>query len=125
VERVQGIGGLFFRGADPAALLARYRDVLGVPLGEYGNWKPLPGTTVLATFDERSTYIGAQSQRIMVNFSVNDLDAMLAQVRAAGTPVDDHIETMDGVGRFGWIIDPAGNRTDFGKRRLRPRCSRP
>jgi predicted enzyme related to lactoylglutathione lyase len=44
---------------------------------------------------------------------VSDLDAMLAQLRAAGAEVSDDVQDMDGVGRFGWVTDPEGNRVEL------------
>ena len=49
----------------------------------------------------------------MVNFTVADLDAMLAQLRAAGVEVDEKIEELEGIGRFGWAVDPEGNRFEL------------
>jgi predicted enzyme related to lactoylglutathione lyase len=49
----------------------------------------------------------------MVNFRVSDLDAMLAQLRAAGVDVDEGTQELPGVGRFGWASDPEGNRFEL------------
>jgi predicted enzyme related to lactoylglutathione lyase len=49
----------------------------------------------------------------MVNFRVDNLDAMLAELRAAGVDVDDDLQVMDGIGRFGWASDPEGNRFEL------------
>ncbi len=49
----------------------------------------------------------------MVNFTVRDLDAMRAQLRAAGVEVDEKTEVLDGIGRFGWAVDPEGNRFEL------------
>ena len=49
----------------------------------------------------------------MVNFRVADLSAMLAQLRAKGADVADETQEMDGVGRFGWVTDPEGNRIEL------------
>ena len=49
----------------------------------------------------------------MVNYTVGDLDAMLAQLRAAGIEVDDSIHELEGIGRFGWAVDPEGNRFEL------------
>ena len=49
----------------------------------------------------------------MVNFTVRDLDAMLEQLRAAGVEVDEKIEELTGIGRFGWAVDPEGNRFEL------------
>jgi len=111
VERVLGIGGYFLRAADPVALGAWYRDVLGLAADEHGQWDQEPGPTVFAMMDSGSTYLG--SQRTMLDFRVRDLDAMLAQLRAAGADVGDEVQDMDGVGRFGWVTDPEGNRVEL------------
>jgi predicted enzyme related to lactoylglutathione lyase len=49
----------------------------------------------------------------MVNFTVRDLDAMLAQLREAGIEVDENVHELDGIGRFGWAVDPEGNRFEL------------
>jgi predicted enzyme related to lactoylglutathione lyase len=49
----------------------------------------------------------------MVNYRVRNLDAMLAQLRAAGAPVDDRVEDYGDLGRFGWAADPEGNRIEL------------
>jgi len=113
MERVLGIGGYFLRAADPAALSAWYRDVLGLDSGEHGIWTQEPGPTVFATFEADTDYFGSHSQPCMLNFRVADLDAMLAQLRDHGADVADHVEAMEGVGRFGWVTDPAGNRIEL------------
>jgi predicted enzyme related to lactoylglutathione lyase len=69
-----------------------------------------PGPTVFATFESETDYFGSRTQQTMLNFRVRDLDAMLAQLRANGADVAEETQEMDGVGRFGWVTDPAGNR---------------
>jgi predicted enzyme related to lactoylglutathione lyase len=49
----------------------------------------------------------------MINIRVRDLDAMLAQLRRRGAGVADEVQEMDGVGRFGWVTDPEGNRVEL------------
>ncbi len=112
MERVLGIGGYFVRASDPAALTAWYRDVLGLDLDVHGLWQPDAGPTVFAAFERASDYFPG-AQQTMLNFRVRDLDAMLAQVRAAGGTVTDEVQDMDGVGRFGWVSDPDGNRIEL------------
>lgn len=120
--RVTGIGGVFFKSADPAALKAWYRDRLGVtpsPDGYVGfEWLDAAdpsrrGYTVWEVFPSTTEYFDPSASPFMVNFRVNDLDGMLAQLRAAGCRVDDRIEEMDGIGRFGWVMDPDGNRVEL------------
>ena len=58
-------------------------------------------------------YFGSRAQQTMLNFRVRDLDAMLAQLRAKGADVATETQDMDGVGRFGWVTDPEGNRVEL------------
>jgi predicted enzyme related to lactoylglutathione lyase len=113
MERVLGIGGHFLRAKDPAALTAWYRDALGLDADEYGQWQQGVGPTVFATFPADTDYFGSPSQQAMLNFRVRDLDAMLEQLRAAGADVVADVQEMDGVGRFGWVTDPEGNRVEL------------
>ncbi|MEV8540037.1 VOC family protein [Streptomyces sp. NPDC051572] len=113
MERVLGIGGHFMRAADPAALSAWYRDSLGLDTDEHGLWAQEAGPTVFAAFPADTDYFGSRTQQTMLNFRVRDLDAMLAQLRAKGADVDAETQDMDGVGRFGWVTDPEGNRIEL------------
>jgi predicted enzyme related to lactoylglutathione lyase len=113
MERVLGIGGHFMRAADPAALAAWYRDCLGLDVDENGLWRQEAGPTVFATFESETDYFGSRAQQAMLNFRVGDLDAMLAQLRAAGADVAEETQEMEGVGRFSWVTDPEGNRIEL------------
>jgi predicted enzyme related to lactoylglutathione lyase len=113
MERVVGIGGHFMRAADPGALSAWYRECLGLDVDEHGLWQQEAGPTVLAAFESETDYFGSRTQQTMLNFRVRDLDAMLAQLRAAGADVTEETQDMDGVGRFGWVTDPEGNRIEL------------
>lgn len=113
MERVLGIGGYFMRAAHPVALTAWYRDCLGLDIGENGLWQQGDGQTVFAAFDSETDYFGSPAQQTMLNFRVRDLDAMLAQARAAGADVAAKTQDMAGVGRFGWVSDPEGNRVEL------------
>jgi predicted enzyme related to lactoylglutathione lyase len=113
MERVTGIGGYFVRASDPAALGAWYRDCLGLDADENGLWKPDAGPTVFAAFEAGTDYFGSPTQQTMLNFRVRDLDAMLAQLRDRGADVAADTMDMDGVGRFGWVTDPEGNRVEL------------
>lgn len=115
MERVTGIGGVFFRSEDPAALRRWYATHLGVPDGEYGAvfaWKG-SGSTVWNPFPATTAYFGESGQGWMVNYRVTDLDAMLDQLRAAGVEVVGSIEVLEGIGRFGWGVDPEGHRFEL------------
>ena len=113
MERVTGIGGYFMRAADPAALGSWYRDCLGLDADENGLWRQEAGATVFAAFESGTDYFGSRTQQAMLNFRVRDLDAMLAQLRAKGADVDAETQDMEGVGRFGWVTDPEGNRVEL------------
>jgi predicted enzyme related to lactoylglutathione lyase len=113
VERVDGIGGYFLRSSDRVALGAWYRDCLGLDADENGIWTQGPGMTVFATFEAETDYFGSRTQQTMLNFRVRDLDAMLAQLRAKGANVDEETQEMEGIGRFGWVSDPEGNRIEL------------
>jgi len=120
-KRVTGIGGLFFRAKDPAALGAWYRDRLGIPVGEDGTaileWRDKDdpeqvGMTVWSPFKQDTTYFGPGPQTFMMNFRVDDLDAVLAALAAEGVTIDPKREDHD-YGRFAWIVDPEGNRIEL------------
>jgi predicted enzyme related to lactoylglutathione lyase len=113
MERVLGVGGYFLRAADPVALGAWYRECLGLDADENGLWRPDAGVTVFATFESGTDYFGSRAQQTMLNFRVRDLDAMLAQLRARGADVAEEAQDMEGVGRFGWVTDPEGNRVEL------------
>ena len=111
MERVLGIGGYFIRASDPPGLSAWYRDHLGLDADDL--WRTEAGPTVFATFESGTDYFGSPNQRTMLNFRVADLDAMLAQLRARGADVAEETQDLAGVGRFGWVTDPEGNRIEL------------
>ncbi len=108
MEKVNGIGGVFFRAKDPEALSAWYKTHLGVDLSE-GAWAQAAGPTVFAPFAADTDYFGRASQQWMINFRVADLDAMIAQLEAAGIAVTTNPDWDSFVGRFARIHDPEGN----------------
>jgi predicted enzyme related to lactoylglutathione lyase len=112
LEKVLGIGGLFFRAKDPKALAEWYEKYLGINTvpTDYGGtpWSQEAGVTVFAPFAESTEYFGEKSQQWMVNFRVRNLDAMVAQLKAAGSKVvvdEQHYPN----GRFARAHDPEGN----------------
>lgn len=114
MERVSGIGGVFLRAREPDVLAAWYAEHLGVELEDWqGSVLRSSGgeTLIWAMFPSDTEYFGRHGQQAMVNYRVDDLDAMLAQLRAAGTSVDGPQETENG--RFGWATDPEGNRFEL------------
>lgn len=120
MQRVRGIGGVFFKAIDPKGLAAWYQQVLGVPVEVWGGavfrWAEREGATGAATvwspFKSDTTYFAPSEKPFMLNFVVGDLDAMLAQARAAGATVEDKTLEEDN-GRFGWLVDPEGNKIEL------------
>jgi catechol 2,3-dioxygenase-like lactoylglutathione lyase family enzyme len=107
VERVTGIGGIFLRSAEPEQLRAWYAENLGIDVDEWGG-AVVDGVT-WSIFAGDTTYFEREA---MINYKVRDLDAMLAQLRAAGVRVEERVEEME-FGRFGWAYDADGNRIEL------------
>ena len=112
MEKVAGIGGLFFRAHDPKALANWYEQHLGValtPTSEGQNpWQQEAGPTAFSPFPETTKYFGDPQKMWMINFRVHDMDKMVAQLRAAGIEVKDP-ESYGSIGRFTRLRDPEGN----------------
>ena len=111
MERVTGIGGIFFRSTDPEALAAWYEQHLGVlrtPTSYDAEvWLQEAGPTVFGPMPADSPMLPASAQ-LMLNFRVNDLDAMVRQLQEAGVAVDVDPERYPN-GRFAYLADPDGN----------------
>jgi len=112
MEKVLGIGGMFFRSENPSALAEWYETHLGVTKTpdsyEAVPWSQEGGTTVFAPFAENTDYFGRASQQWMINFRVADLGAMVDQLRAAGISVAVDEEAYPN-GVFARLEDPEGN----------------
>src|SRR6476620_6245426 len=114
-QSVMGIGGVFFKAKDPKGLAAWYREHLGVPVAEgetYGQISEERAETVWSTFPVDTKYFASSESALMINYRVADLDAMLAQLRAAGVTVDEKIDESV-FRKFGWATDPEGNRFEL------------
>jgi len=122
MARVTGIGGVFFKSKDPEALKKWYRRHLGIEsrktdVGARFDWRESdepyrPAYTVWAPFAHDTRYFDPSKQPFMINYRVDDLDALVAALRAAGIAVHDDIES-DAYGRFAWLMDPEGNRIEL------------
>ena len=120
MARVTGIGGVFIRSKDPKALSAWYAEHLGIVLEDYGGatlkWTDeVPkgsGQTIWNAFPEDTTYFGDQNQAAMINYRVDDLEALLGQLADAGVWIDPKRED-EGYGKFAWIKDLDGNRLEL------------
>ena len=118
MARATGIGGIFIRARDPDVLGAWYQRHLGVPY-KHGFakfvWRDDPdidACTVWAPFDHGSTHFGSHDQQAMINYRVDDLDGLLADLAAAGVEIAPE-RSEDETGRFAWITDPEGNRVEL------------
>lgn len=114
MPQATGIGGVFLRARDPKALYAWYEKHLGLPMG-HGSFS-IPAeheraVIALAFFSEKESYFPT-SQPTMLNFQVDNLDALLDKLAAAGVAVDPKREAYD-YGKFGWFTDPEGNRVEL------------
>ena len=111
MDRVNGIGGFFFRALDPVALGQWYNENLGVTVvpSNYDEpgWRQETGPTAFAPFPE-TTYFGDAGKIWMINFRVRNLDAMTAQLRAAGISIEINRERYPN-GRFAHLNDPVGD----------------
>jgi len=121
LRRVTGIGGFFFRSEDPGQLMTWYHKHLGIKPDPFGGWAfkwrekrrtQRVGYTVFSPFKQDTNYFEPSEKQFMFNFRVADLHALLTQLRREGVHVIDKIEDTP-YGRFGWIIDPEGNKIEL------------
>jgi predicted enzyme related to lactoylglutathione lyase len=121
MERVTGIGGVFFKSPDPERLFAWYEKHLGLKREESGGtsvafrWRDDQdgdGMTVWSIFPEDTTYFQPSEAGFMFNYRVADLDALLEVLQEEGVEIDPKRENAP-YGRFAWLVDPDGNRVEL------------
>lgn len=120
MARVTGIGGVFLRSSDPKALAKWYSENLGITLADFNGtafqWSDeVPagtGMSAWSTFPADTSYFGEGQQSVMINYRVDDLDALLATLSSSGVWVDPKREDY-AYGRFAWIKDCDGNRLEL------------
>ena len=116
MARVTGIGGVFLRAkGDRDSLLQWYRTHLGIDFEAECGGRIFSGQESGVTwsiFDPSTSYFGNPDNAFMVNYTVDDLDGLLNQLRAAGVDVADKVEESE-YGRFGWCVDPEGRRIEL------------
>ena len=116
MAKVTGFGGIFFKSRDPKALRDWYAKHLGIAMNDYGasfaEDVARPGSTLWAPFGEETKYFAPSTKDFMLNFRVDDLDALLARLRVGGVEIDPNVHE-DENGRFGWIMDPDGTRIEL------------
>jgi catechol 2,3-dioxygenase-like lactoylglutathione lyase family enzyme len=115
---VTGIGGVFFKAKDPKALAAWYRDVLGMPVQSWGgaalryDAPGHPPAAAWSAFAASSSYFAPSNGDFMINYAVDDMDALVKRLRDKGVAVLKQTDD-DANGRFAWILDPEGNKIEL------------
>jgi len=121
MARVTGIGGVFFKSrTDDRALAAWYRDHLGLRLEEFGGavfrWPDDKaedrGLTVWHVAEPDSEWFRPSGSAFMINYRVDNLLELIANLKAAGIEVLKGPESHEN-GKFAWIIDPDGNKVEL------------
>ncbi len=122
MKRVTGIGGIFIKAENPGSLYEWYEKHLGIVREPHGHgamlhWREAEdperrGMTIWALFEKKSEYFDPSRAQFMVNYRVDDMDALLEALRAEGVAVDPKREDTD-YGRFAWITDPEGNKIEL------------
>ena len=114
---VTGVGGVFFKAKDPKALAAWYRDVLGLPMEAWGgaalryDEPKHPPALIWNAFPDSTTYFAPSTGAFMINYAVDDMNAMLARLKSKGVKILK--QTDDANGRFAWILDPEGHKIEL------------
>ncbi|AVH44749.1 glyoxalase [Agrobacterium tumefaciens] len=113
MARAVGIGGVFFRAADAPGLAEWYEKHLGIDNLHKSVWQQDAGMTIFGPFARDSDYFGRAEQQWMINFRVDDLDALIAKLTDEGVEVETRAEWDSEVGRFARIHDPEGNPVEL------------
>lgn len=120
MKRATSLGGVFFKCKDPQAQMDWYAIHLGIVMDKYGTsfqWRQAEdkeklGHTAWSPFDENTDYFGAPSQQYMINYRVENLEALVEQLKKEGVTVVDEIEVFE-YGKFVHILDLEGNRVEL------------
>ena len=113
MPKVVGIGGVFFRATDPVRLAEWYEKHLGIDDLHKSVWLQEAGTTIFGPFSENTDYFGRAEQQWMINFRVDNLEGLIAELKASGIAVETRAEWNSEVGRFARIHDPEGNPVEL------------
>ncbi|HWS99464.1 MAG TPA: VOC family protein [Pyrinomonadaceae bacterium] len=121
MARITGIGGVFFKSRnDRAALAAWYREHLGIQLEDFGGavlkWPDDKaedeGLTVWHIAEKESQWFSPSDSSFMINYRVDDLGEMIAQLQAGGVEIIQGPESHEN-GKFAWVMDPEGNKVEL------------
>lgn len=116
--QITGVGGIFFKSKDPKALMAWYRDVLGIKLETWGGAAMTydapnhPPAVIVSAFDQATEYMEPSKREFMINFAVDNLSAFLDRLKAKGVAVLKR-DDSDPNGKFAWIVDPDGTKIEL------------
>ncbi len=115
---ITGVGGIFFRSKDPKALMAWYRDVLGIKVEAWGGVVMAydaprhPPVLTLNALKDATHYMDPSTREFMIDFAVDDLSAFLDRLKAKGVPILKR-DDSDPSGKFAWIVDPDGTKIEL------------
>ena len=118
MARVVGVGGVFFKSEDPDKLYKWYAEHLGINKTDDPGVSftttdlPADGFVVWSAFQADTKYFDPAKKQYMFNLIVDDLDGALQQVQAGGAELVGDVEAYD-FGRFGWFMDPDGNKVEL------------
>ena len=120
MKRVTGIGGVFFKCKDPKKMTEWYKTHLGLDTNPYGatfQWYEGEGGTKKAQtqwspFPETTKYFEPSTKDFMINYRVENLEALIVQLKAEGVAIVDKMETYD-YGKFVHILDAEGNKIEL------------
>ena len=121
MQKVTGIGGVFLKAKDAKALAAWYDEHLGFSFGEnlYVNFRwinennpVVPGNTIFSFFKNESNYFEPSVSPFMINFRVKNLKPLLEKLKEEGVNIVGEIAEEE-YGKFGWILDPEGNKIEL------------
>ncbi len=122
---VTGVGGIFIRSKDPKALMAWYRDMLGVTLEPWGgamlryDAPGHPPVMTLNAFSQSTHYMDPSTREFMLDFAVDDLAALLDRLKAKSVLVLKR-DDSDPSGKFAWIVDPDGTKIELWEPKATP-----
>lgn len=120
MKKVTGIGGIFFKCDDPEKMKSWYAQNLGLPMDDYGTqfkWRDAEdptkeGSTVWGAFKNTTKYFEPSTKDFMINYRVENIEELVAQLKADGVTVIDEIAVYD-YGKFVHILDPEGNAIEL------------
>ena len=120
MKKVTGIGGIFFKCKDPKQITAWYQQHLGLDTNPYGatfEWfegfdSTKKAQTQWSPFSETTKYLEPSTKDFMINYRVENLEALVEELKKEGVTIVDKMETYD-YGKFIHILDPEGNKIEL------------